>query len=131
MPRYCLIVEPIPLVARDLALTAQERYGLTPVITGSAAEALDWLDAPQTAPFTLALALVHPGPNVASDSTLWHCLNDMCARVVLLGSEAAPQAGAAQTLPVLAWPFTTEHVVNLFDTLGLRDTPPGPSPCRP
>lgn len=116
MPHYCLIVEPIPLIGHDLALTAQE-YGLTPVVVGDEAEALSWLGNDEGA--ATGLAFVHQSASVFSESPLNRVLLDLQVRVVLMGNEAADMR-EAQEWAFLDWPFTTTHVMALLDSLGAR-----------
>lgn len=116
MPRRCLIVEAIPLIAHDLALTAQE-HGLTPIVVGNEAEALTWLDG--NADAGLGLAFVHQGSATFAASRLHGALSQLQARVVLMGGDAAAtHEGTAWT--ILDWPFTTSRVTALLESLGAR-----------
>ncbi len=123
MPRHCLIVEPIPLIARDLALTAQE-YGLPPVVVSDEAEALSWLTG--NAGAMISLAFIHQSASGFSECALHRELLGKNVRVVLMGSEASNAPGAIKW-PVLDWPFTTDHVRALLESLGARR----PGACSP
>lgn len=116
MPRHCLIVEAIALIAHDLALTAQE-YGLSPVVVSDEAEALSWLTG--NAGAVISLAFIHQSASVFSECALHRELFGKKVRVVLMGSEAS-NAPEAMQWPVLDWPFTTDHVTALLESLGAR-----------
>ena len=126
MPHHCLIVEPTPLIARDLALSAQE-YGLSPVIVATDGDALNWLAeytrpesaGSQTSGAQLTLAFVHQGAEAFANSPLHRQLAGLQVRIVLMGSEGAAARGTA-SWSNLDWPFTTAHVSALLKAMGLR-----------
>lgn len=115
MPRTCLILEAVPLVAQDLALTARDSFGLEPAIAGDEDAALSLLAA---APHRqVELAFIHQDATAFADSPLHRHLQAQGARIVLLGAEVrAPQTGAGWL--VLRLPFTTDHVVALVNGQG-------------
>lgn len=123
MPNYCLIVEPSPLVARDLALTAEE-YGLTAIIVANDEAALNWLA--QAEKPRLSVAFIHQGAEVFENSPLHRQLAGVRVRIVLMGGDVAQLRGAGHWWS-LEWPFTTGHVSALLDRLGLRR----PGECEP
>lgn len=116
MPRHCLIVESIPLIAHDLSVTAQA-YGMTPVVVADEAEALSWVGDNKGA--EIGLAFVHQSASMFSESLLKQALLDLQVRVVLMGNEAM-DTQEAREWAVLDWPFTTTHVTALLDSLGGR-----------
>ena len=116
MSRHCLIVESTPLIAHELALTAQE-YGLTPIIAANDQEALACLAA--NAGAQISLAFVHQKGSAFLASPLRRELEALQVRIVLMGSTAA-EGRETVHWSVLDWPFTTGHVTALLDALGLR-----------
>lgn len=131
VPGACLILEAIPLVARDLALTVQEQLGLIPAIAADAAEALDWLAANAAGP-SVRLAFVHQNVAEFSDSRLHHALRARAAQIVLMGADGAVDEGVGgdsgdgpegKPWHVLGVPFTTDHVLSLLCRLGWRAAP--------
>jgi len=110
MPRTCLILEAVPLVAQDLALTARDSFGLEPAIAGDEDTARSLLAAAPDA--RVELAFIHQDAATFADSPLHRQLKAQGARIVLLGTEVrAPQDGAGWQ--VLRLPFTTDQLVAL------------------
>lgn len=123
MPRYCLIVEPIPLVAHDLALTMQDRYGLTSAVVPDPDQGLAWLQQQGNAG-RVALAFVHQDRADFADGPLHRLLRDRQAQVVLVAGALA-EGPQTPGWPVLSWPFTTDSVVALLAGMGWSAQEPG------
>jgi hypothetical protein len=104
MPGLCLIVEPLRLVAKDIATTLHDLTGCDPVFAANEIEALLRLGAlpPGT---TLSTAFVHMEAEAFACSPLKSLLEERGARVIL----TAPQHGTTRTpsWPVLPRPFAT------------------------
>jgi hypothetical protein len=115
MSSFCLILEPIPLVARDLALTARENLGYEPLIAKSEADALRQLESLGAAE-RLPLAFVHKAPPELAAGALLPQLEARDAKIILLNVE--PDRTAPSGLwPTLAWPFSTGQVIDLVQSL--------------
>lgn len=115
MAPLCLIVEPIPLVAKDLAITARENLGCQPICASSADEALRLVDA-LGANARLALAFVHDTASAFALSPLRQRLEAQETKIILLG----PDPGSAwprSDWPALAWPFSTGQLLSLIASL--------------
>ena len=121
MTDYCLILEPIPIVAHDLATTAREDLGLETLIAATTDEACRKLSAlPQES--AVRLAFVHHAPDAFARDPLRRILEAQDAQVVLIGS--GTESSAPESLwPALVWPFSTDNVRALIHRLG--------APARP
>lgn len=116
MSGFCLILEPMPLVARDLAATARENLGLEPLVAATADAARAQLAALDRSS-RVSLAFVHQAPADFARDDLRAALEACGAQIVLIGPGTegnAPDAG----WPALVWPFATEHVLALIRRLG-------------
>ena len=112
---FCLILEPVPLVARDLATTARENLGFEPLIAATEAEALRLL-ANMDASARLQLAFVNGTASNFASSALRPLLEMREANVVLLGTDAG-EGGSGSAWPSLASPFSTQQVLSLVCSL--------------
>lgn len=126
MPDCCLILEPMPLIAHDLATTVHDDLGLEPVVAPDIEEARATLAGlpPGSA---VRLAFVHHPPADFARSPLRWDLEARDAQIVLIGGgfeRALPEVG----WPTLALPFSTEHVLALIRH-SLRDR--ALRPCQP
>jgi hypothetical protein len=116
MPEHCLIVEPLRLVAQDLAVTLQELTGCKPLIASSIPTAvmhLGTLDPSER----LSLAFVYVDVGTFTNSPLKPLLEGRGARVVL----TAPDPGwgpIAVPFPILRRPFVTADVHEVLRSLG-------------
>lgn len=122
---YCLIMEPMPLVAHDLATTAREDLGFEPLVAATVDEARAHLSGLAQGS-TVRLAFVHHAPADFARGQLRRELEAQGAQIVLIGpgmEGAIPEAG----WPALAWPFTTEHVLAAIG----RPRDPAGRPCNP
>ena len=135
MPHYCLIVLQTPLVAQDLALTLGDLTGCVPIHAEKLDDAFAALTgartAPGLAPGALHCAFLQTDAAALRASPLCARLEDLGARVVLLGHaaemEAARDGGRAQW-PVLAQPFGPAQVAEVLEDAA---PPVGRSPCEP
>jgi hypothetical protein len=125
MSAFCLIVEPVPLIARDLAVTARENLGFEPLVAASAGEALRMMENLDPAAH-LSLAFVHEKAAAFASSALRPALEARGARIILLG--ANPGSGwPSRDWPALVWPFSTDQVLELIETL--KTCRPGSAAC--
>jgi hypothetical protein len=115
MVPYCLILEPIPLVATDLATTARENLACEPLIAASEAEALRLMEDLGGA--ALPLALVHETAPGFAASPLRRQLEQRGTKIILLGPEP-DSAWPKSDWPALAWPFSTTQLLSLIASLG-------------
>jgi hypothetical protein len=93
-PDLCLIVEPLRIVAKDLAATLRDATGCHPVLASSPAEALTVLGAlpPES---RVTTAFVHLSARAFADSPLKPILEHRGARIVLTGAPTEPDGGQA------------------------------------
>lgn len=118
MSSFCLIVEPIPLVAQDLAITARENLGCEPLLASTLPEALDLLKSlDATAP--LPLAFVHENASRFEKSALRPKLEGRGTEIILLGPDPG-SAWPSKGWPALVWPFSTDQVLELINSLDSR-----------
>jgi len=123
MAPFCLILEPVPLVARDLATTARENLGFEPLIAATEAEALRLL-ADMDAAARLRLAFINDSVSSFASSALRPLLEMREANVVLLGADQS-NGGSGSAWPSLGSPFSTQQVLNLvcsIDRLACKPT---------
>jgi hypothetical protein len=108
MPDLCLILEPLRVVARDLAETLRDLTGCAPVLATTPDEALTQLAALDAAA-RLRTAFVHMDPASFAASPLHPLLQARGARIVLTAAQAG---GQSDTLPwaILPRPFATADV---------------------
>ena len=120
----CLIVEPLPLVARDLAMTLGEALQVSTLVAPSEVEAVSAVAAlPAETP--LPLAILRIAPEAFAVSPLRAAVEQRGARVVLMGGNLTePAPDAPWPWAVLDWPFGTDQLLALLAGLGLR---PGPA----
>ncbi|MCC6001314.1 MAG: hypothetical protein JJU19_10700 [Pararhodobacter sp.] len=119
----CLILEPLPVVAQDLAVTLGEELRLSPIVALTEADALEALASlPDDTP--LHLAILRCSPDVFAASPLRPRIEERRALVVLMGAEAAAPASEAQwPWAILDWPFGTQQLLALIGSLGPRISP--------
>ncbi len=110
MSRFCLILEPVPLVARDLAATAHENLRFEPLLAKSEAEALSMVESLDAAA-RLSLAFVHSTAANFASSALRPLLEGRGTKIILLGAEPGAD------WPVLVSPFSTEQVLDLVASI--------------
>jgi len=123
-----LIVEPLGLVAEDLAqCIAEHRAGARVVVAPDADAALRTHDdAPR-----ISAAIVHVDPEGFSQTPLGAWLNSVGARVAFLGDaaerwmagDAGPPCGGGTGIVVLDRPFSPASVGALLDRLQRPDVP--------
>jgi len=118
----CLILEPLPVVAHDLATTLQDTLQRPTLVASSEAQASALLseldpDAP------LHVAIIRMSPKLFADSPLRPLIEARTARVILMGSDPAASGDMSWPWAVLAWPFGTEQLLSLLDSLGLLGDP--------
>ncbi len=122
MSRFCLILEPVPLIAKDLATTARENLGFQPLLATSEAEALRLMDSLDAAK-RIALAFIHDTAAHFQSSALRPILEARDTEIVLLGPDPRSDwpTGA---WPALVWPFSTDQVLELVASLETLAQPP-------
>lgn len=105
--RIYLVVEPMSLIAEDLALSISEADTDAQVITlARPEEALSALDRLAS----VHLALVNTDPAGFHQSELGHALMRRRARLLFLGNDAEEARGA---VPVLMRPFSSDCVASM------------------
>lgn len=121
----CLIVEPMPVVAHDLATTLNDTLRRPTLVATSEAQALDLLAGldPESA---LHMAIVRMNPELFSNSPLRTMIEARHARVILMGSDPGLLNGDKPwPWAVLEWPFGTGQLVALLVSLGLMSDTEG------
>lgn len=120
-PPACLIIEPLAVVAHDLATTLRDTLNRPALVAASEAQASTLL-AEMDPATVLHVAIIHMSPKHFAESPLRPLIEARTARVILMGSDSAP-SGASWPWAVLSWPFGTEQLLSLLDTLGLMNGP--------
>lgn len=129
-----LVVEPVTLVAEDLAACIADALGAVEVIVAAtledAAQRLTAVPAP-----LVRLALLHAAPDDYAGSLLSGLLRAVGATVAFMGGRAEEAAATDSGVTVLEQPFSTETVRAFLTRLGYP-TGPGtdsgaPAPPRP
>ena len=124
----CLILEPMPLVAHDLATTLRDRLRCPALIATSEEQATSLLSELDPAA-RLRMAIIRMKPPLFADSPLRPLIEARCARVILMGSDASTMEDAKPwPWALLEWPFGTGQLLALLDSLGLS---PEPGPGLP
>jgi hypothetical protein len=119
MQEVGLVVEPVALVAEDLALIlAEVRPGLRVLKAPDADAALPIVEAERG----LRVAIVHGPPEQFGDTPLGRALAQRGARVAFMGTRAEAAAG---NWPVLFTPFAGPDVGHLLHSMGLAAEPTG------
>lgn len=115
----CLIVEPMPLVAHDLATTLRESLRCPALIATSEEQAGKLLAGLDPA-VRLQMAIIRMAPERFADSPLRPMIEARNARVILMGSDpSATDDTAPLPWALLEWPFGTGQLLTLLGTLGL------------
>jgi len=116
MPEHCLIVEPLRVVAQDLAVTLRDLTGCEPLIASSIPTAVVQLGAINPSE-RLRLAFVYVDAQTFTGSPLMPLLLGRGAKVVLTAPHAEFGADAVP-FPVLRRPFATADVQEILRHMG-------------
>jgi len=115
----CLILEPMPLVAHDLATTLHDTLCRPTLVAASESQATMLLAelGPEEA---LHMAIVRMSPGLFAQSPLRPLLEARNAHVILMGSEPeAMENTESWPWAMLEWPFGTGQLLALLGGLGL------------
>lgn len=123
-PAACLIVEPLPVVAHDIATTLRETFRCATMVAASEAQAsalLSELD-PNAG---LRMAVIRMAPGAFANSALRPMIEARNAAIILMGSDAVARNGTeGWPWALLEWPFGTGQLLAILESLGFEPDQP-------